>query len=299
MSSLSEDLQLPKNSLEEFRDITTRVLNYIPDVLDEQVQYNDYTICSSNIAGTRKSIRPFRNELFISNQNTFNDRYRKFEKLLGRLKNEERDYNISDHKMLDSVVYTMQQSVGIGLDLMVQANSARKHVGNRFEELIRILFSSLDISMKKIVLSIPYETEDGNKFYRCETDVVISPYQNVHSNSNTIHPNEIVISVKTTTKDRMPKIFIDKVLMERFVGHPVKVVGISQNDIQRKENKNQTRINYTFVSNLFMVYTQFLAKLEGYYYLDLPARAMEKPFTEHIFPFSKFILSDIWILLRS
>ena len=96
----------------------------------------------------------------------------------------------------------------------------------------------------------------------------------------------------------MPKIFIDKVLMERFVEHPVKVLGISQNDIQRKEGDSETKISYTFVPNLFMVYTRFLAQLEGYYYLDLPSKAFEKPFNRYIFPFSKLILNDIWKMLR-
>ena len=82
--------------------------------------------------------------------------------------------------------------------------------------------------------------------------------------------------------------------MEKFVGHPVRVAGISQNDIQRKDNK----ISYTFVSNLFMVYTRFLAQLEGYYYLDLPARALETPFNQYIFPFSKFLMKDVWKMLN-
>ncbi len=178
---------------------------------------------------------------------------------------------------------------------MVESNSARKQVGTRFEELIRSTISSLDISLKKIVLNIPYDTEEGQKYYKCETDIVISPFKSVKSDSKTIHPNEVVISLKTTTKDRMPKIFIDKMLLENFVGHSVKVVGISQNDIQRK---GDSKISYTFVSHLFMVYTRFLIQLEGYYYLDRPARAFESPYNQYIFPFSKFIIKDIWALLR-
>jgi hypothetical protein len=48
-----------------------------------------------------------------------------------------------------------------------------------------------------------------------------------------------------------------------------------------------------------MVYTRFLAQLEGYYYLDIPAKALERPFNQHIFPFSKLVLNDIWKLLGS
>lgn len=298
MSSLSEDLQKTKSDIQQFSDITSRVLNYIPDVLNEETEFNGYQICSSNIAGTRKSIRPFRNDLFIRNVNIFNDRYGGFERIINRLKNEEREFTQDEYQLVDSVVYTIQQAMGIGLDLMVQSNSARKHVGNRFEELIRTLLTSLEISMKKVVLSIPYETDEGNKYYRCETDVIISPFEKVRSDATSINQNEIVVSLKTTTKDRMPKIFIDKVLMERFVGHSVRVVGISQNDIQRKEDGDEIKISYTFVSNLFMVYTRFLAQLEGYYYLDIPSKALQRPFNQYIFPFSKFMLNDVWKMLN-
>ena len=94
----------------------------------------------------------------------------------------------------------------------------------------------------------------------------------------------------------MCKIFIDKLLMQEFVGHNVKVIGISLNDIQRKNDDN---ISSTFVSNLFMVYTEFLVQLEGYYYIDIPSNASKSPFNNYIFPFSNFITHDVWSLLNS
>ena len=62
--SLAEELQLPKKSLKEFKVVTTQILNYIPNVINEEKIYNNYVLCSSNIAGTRKQIRPFNKELF-------------------------------------------------------------------------------------------------------------------------------------------------------------------------------------------------------------------------------------------
>jgi hypothetical protein len=138
MSSLSEDLQKTKSDIQQFRDITARVLNYIPDVLNEETEFNGYQICSSNIAWTRKSVRPFRNDLFIRNVDIFNDNFSSFEQILNRLRNEEREFDPNEYHSVDSVVYTIQQAMGIGLDLMVQSNSARKHVGNRFEELLEL-----------------------------------------------------------------------------------------------------------------------------------------------------------------
>jgi hypothetical protein len=296
MNSLTQELQSPKSSLIQFKETTFRVLNYLPEVLTEESEFSGYVICSSKIAGTKKSIRPFRKNLFIRDSKTFEKKYERFNKILKRLIESDRKFEEEDYIIVDSVVYTIQQTLGIGLNLMVESNSARKHVGNRFEELIKTLFDTLEISFKKVVLSIPYETDEGLKYYKCETDVIISPNEKVKSDSKSIDKNEIVVSLKTTTKDRMPKIFIDKVLMERFLGYPVRVVGISQNDIQRKEG-DKTKISYTFVSNLFMVYTRFLAQLEGYYYLDPPPKVLEKPFNQHIFSFSKFLLTDLWKML--
>ena len=293
--SLAEDLQSKINNLDTFKDIACKILEHIPNVINEEEVYNSYTLCSSNIAGTRKHIRPFNNNLFLRDVIEFNEMYNSFLRILNNIRNGNRNFNDEEYEVTDKTIYTIQQAFGIGLDLFTESNSARKHIGNRFEELIRVLLASINISLKKIVVQIPYESEEGIKYYKCETDVVISPYNQVRSNSQNIDPNEIIISLKTTTKDRMPKIFIDKILLENFLQHPVRVVGISQNDIQRK---GDNKISWTFVSNLFMVYTKFLIQLEGYYYLDMPQRALENPFNQYIFPFSQFLLNDIWVLLN-
>jgi len=297
MATLIEELQTPKFSMQEFSNISNRVLNYMLDMINEEINYSDYIICSSTTAGMKKTIRPFHKDLFIREPEHFDEEYKQLMEIFRNLGNGQRNFHENHYAIVDRVIYTIQQSIGIGLDLLVEPNSSRKHVGNRFEELIRTILKTIEIPIKKVVLNIPYETEEGEKYYRCETDVIISPYKKVKSDSQNIDPKEIVISLKTTTKDRMPKIFIDKLLMEKFLGHPVRILGISQNDIQRKDDTGEPRISYTFVSNLFMVYTRFLAKLEGYYYLDVPKKAKEIPFNKYIFPFSKFLLHNVWKLL--
>jgi len=299
MPTLVEDLQSSKSNLEEFRNVATRVLKYIPAVIDEETEHQGYLICSSTTAGTRKRTRPFKKDLFIRSASTFDEEFQQLLEILKGLKQGNRDFKKDQFAIIDRTIYTIQQSIGIGLDLLFEQNSARKHAGNRFEELIRTILRAMNIAIKKVTLSIPYDTEGGQKFYRCETDVIISPHKKVKSDSRNINKDEIVISLKTTTKDRMPKIFIDKILMERFIGHPVKIVGISLNDVQRKDDRGATKISFTFVSNLFMVYTNFLEQLEGYYYIDIPRRALEDPFNQYIFPFSKFVLEDVWELLKS
>lgn len=297
--ALIDDLQTQKSSLSEFKVLTKRVLNYSSDVVSNKINYNGFTLSSSMVAGTEKKIRPVNNNLYLFKEEEFIKKYNEFVALLKKLKNGERDFPKKSYEIVDCIVYTMQQTIGIGFDLLGESNSARKHVGNRFEELIRLIISEIGIKNKKLVLNIPYKAGTTNKNYRCEIDIVISPHSAVKSTNKVIDPSEVIIFLKTTTKDRMGKIFIDKLLVEKFTENQVKVVGISLNDVQRKSDSanNSEKISYTFVSNLFIVYTNFLTKLDGYYYVDTPKSAKSAPFNNHIFSFSKFVIEDVWNLL--
>lgn len=287
---LNEDIQTQKKSLLEFAQLTERILAHIENVITDRNEIKDYYIYSSSIAGTTRFTRPVNRRLFALNSHEFMNYFDDFLRILQGLKSGKRDFEDLDYSTIDSVVYTIQQSIGVGLDLLVNPNSARKHAGNRFEELIGLIVSELGIACKKVVLKIPY-TNNKKDIYSCETDLVFSPFEEVKSNASHIHPEEVVVSLKTSSKDRMGKIFIDKLLMQEFVGHKVKVVGIFLNDVQRKETNN---ISFTFVSGLFMVYTKFLTKTEGMYFIDPPPAALKPPYTGHISHFSKFIIDDIW-----
>jgi len=296
MLPLDKDLQKSKESLDQFANITIRILNYLPNVLSDKNVKGKYILYTSNIAGTEKFIRPINNELIIFSEKDFKNYYSELKIIINKLNNKKFVFSKNDFIVIDKTIYTMQQIIGAGLDLMVNPNSARKHVGNRFEELIRIFFQAIGIANKKIVLQIPYETDEGEKKYKCENDLILSPYKQVKSTNKTLHRKEIVVSAKTTSKDRMGKMFIDKMLLERFVNHPQKVIGIFLNDVQRKESNN---VSFTLVSGLFMVYSKFLTELDGIYYLDPPPNVFKSPYNSYMKPFSQLIIKDIWNLLST
>jgi hypothetical protein len=295
MVPLDKDLQKPKTSLPEFSKIALRVLQHLPNVISGSAEKNNYKIYYSNIAGTIKYVRPINKSLFIQDPIEFETTYSEFRRTLQKVKNRE-SIEEGGKNIINRTIYTIQQSIGVGLDLLVNPNSARKHVGNRFEELIKMIFTEIGIANKKIVLQIPYETDEGTKTYKCENDLIISPFEKVKSTTKTLDEKEIVVSVKTTSKDRMGKMFIDKMLLERFIGHPQKVIGIFLNDVQRKETDN---ISYTLVSGLFMVYSNFLTELEGVYYLDPPPNALKMPYARYMKRFSDLLTSDLKKLLAS
>lgn len=294
--ALDSDLQERKNQLSEFVEITKNVLNYLPAVLTSYKEKGDYRIHLSEQAGVKKFIRPINMRFFISDSLRFEAILIKFSGLLSRIQQGERMFNAEELLIINQTLYTIQQSIGAGLDLLVNPNSARKHTGNRFEELIKVVFTEIGISNKKTVLQIPYETDEGTKVYKCENDLILSPFETVKSTSKFLDENEIVVSIKTTSKDRMGKMFIDKILLERFVNHNQKVIGIFLNDVQRKGEDN---ISYTLVSGLFMVYSNFLTELEGIYYLDPPPNAKKEPYNKFMKSFADLITLDVWKLLTS
>ncbi len=243
--ALLEDLQHTIKSLSEFKEITKRVLNYIPEVTSLVKEDKGYVIIHSIQASSKKYARPYRKDLFISSSDDFALMYLDLLEILQKSKEDYNTFSSGDFDIVDKVTYTIQQSFGIALDLLGNQNANRKHVGNRFEDLISLLVSQIGVNNEKIVLKIPYE---DNGIYSCETDFVFTPHEKVRSNSSTIDENEVVVSLKTSSKDRMGKIFIDKILMSKFVERDVKVIGIFLNDIQRKEEE---KVSYTFVAGLF------------------------------------------------
>jgi len=296
MPTLNDELQQVKKTLDEFGVLTVRVLGYFNDVISGVEEKNNYLIHSSKIGGTTKFIRPINKSLFIFDNQLFHESFIRLKKIFNKIKERETVFSEEEKLIIDKTLYTIQQSIGAGFDLLSNPNSARKHVGNRFEELIKVIFTEIGIANRKIVLQIPYETDEGSKIYKCENDLILSPFEKVRSTALSLDEHEIVVSAKTTSKDRMGKMFIDKILLERFVNHSQKVIGIFLNDVQRKEDNN---ISFTLVSGLFMVYSKFLIQLDGIYYMDLPPTAKKTPYSRHMKPFSELITKDIRILLAS
>ena len=287
MTSLDIDIQTPKKDLEEFNKLTQRILEYIPNVITQRYEKRGYILASSDIAGRSVLIRPINMNLFIFDKKEFDKAFGNFENILSKIKDKNYLLKASEIGIIDKCTYTIQQSIGIGLDLLVDSNAAKKHIGNRFEELIRAVLNKIEIKNKKIILKIPYSE---NEVYKCETDIVFSSESSVRSNDENIDENEVVVSIKTTSKDRMAKIFIDKLLMEKFVGHKIKMIGIFLNDVQRKKTDS---MSFTFVSNLFIVYNKFLTTLDGIYFIDIPPHLKNPPFNKYINTFSNFLTKDL------
>src|SRR5690606_2864287 len=105
MIPLDKDLQTPKNSILEFKAITIRVLDYLPNVLSGHNEKNGYKIHSSLIAGTTKFIRPINQKLFIYKSSDFAVKFAEFETLLVKLKYPNNIWSNQEKDRIDSVLY--------------------------------------------------------------------------------------------------------------------------------------------------------------------------------------------------
>ena len=150
-----DDLQKKIESLDDFKAITSRILVYIPEVISSIKKDRGYVIIESTSGGTQKFTRPYNSELFIKDPIQFGTDYDEFERILNSVSAGMCDFLENDHKIINKVTYTMQQSIGIALDLLGNQNANRKHVGNRFEELIGLIIDSVGIKNKKVILKIP------------------------------------------------------------------------------------------------------------------------------------------------
>jgi hypothetical protein len=132
-----------------------------------------------------------------------------------------------------------------------------------------------------------------------ELDLVFSRNKAiVASETRFIDVTEIVGSVKTTSKDRIDKIFLDKYLLTKLLGRDVPVIAIFLHDVQRaKKGQSIFGINSTFKSNHFLGYTVALNRLDGVYYVDpRPEMVTNGRLREQIADFQTFLVRDLWRL---
>jgi hypothetical protein len=118
----------------------------------------------------------------------------------------------------------------------------------------------------------------------------------VTSETNYLDTTEIVGSVKTTSKDRIDKIFLDKYLLTKLLGRNIPVVAIFLHDVQRAKKGNSIfSVNSTFKSNHFLGYTVALNRLDGVYYVDpRPEMISNQRLREQIRDFQTFLIRDLW-----
>lgn len=146
----------------------------------------------------------------------------------------------------------------------------------------------LNIDDKDEIVSLS-DSEETIKF---EHDIILL---------NSENKEKAIGQLKTSSKDRIDKIFLDKYMYNKLKEVDIPHFAIFLNDVQRKENKNKALygINSTFLPGHFKAYTVALNPLDGVYYLDLrPAITKDTFLNERIKTFDNFLVEDMWKFIK-
>jgi len=196
----------------------------------------------------------------------------------------------ADRELCNRSIYTIQQAIGSALDSLPagKSNTARKINGDLFERLIQLLVTAQGIDCTSGTVEIPVNVRGIAEFaMRFQHDLIIKAGELV----------KVIGSVKTSSKDRLGKIFVDKLLLHRMTGKDVPHVAIFLNDVQRKGALPRYGINSTFLSGHFKGYTIKLNPLDGVYYCDIRPNMLTEPILKaHIRTLDCFLFDDIWEL---
>ncbi len=200
----------------------------------------------------------------------------------------------SDRKLICKAIYTIQQCIGIALDGLPagKSNNARKLNGDLFERLIKLLLLKMGINCTSGVVNIPIFV-DGKE--QCKMS-----YQHdlIIKSDNKI---KVIGSVKTSSKDRIDKIFIDKFLSNKLTETEIPHISIFLNDVQRgKKTERSYKVSSTFLPGHFKGYTIKLNPLDGVYYCDIrPNMSTDVFLANHIKTIDNLFCNDIWNFITS
>jgi hypothetical protein len=280
------------NNLQAYYDFCASYLEYIEQGLQARIvsqNENHYQFFQYGRDGHYNVTRPINTSLFCSAGN-FSNKLELFKNVLSMLRDRERPHDDTANAFRE-VIYTLQQSIAVTLDALStgKSNQARKRNGDIFETLIRLLIQELNVICESKVVQLPIKDEHGNQLLTMsfQHDLVVKRENEV----------KLIGSVKTSSKDRIDKIFIDKLLFNRMSGCSIPHIAIFLNDVQRKKSKkdNQYGINATFLAGHFKAYSIRLTPLDGVYYCDIrPNMVSDEVLSSHIRTIDKLFFDELW-----
>jgi hypothetical protein len=279
-----------------FLDIADEYLNFTnfgeaftPNIQADIVSQNEsnYHFIQYKDDGHHCVTRPINSDIFLKAKE-FSTARKIFEYSLPNIK--EIKYDTDARKIINQIIYTCQQCIGCTLDALNNSNKAKKKNGSYFEILIRntVKACGINIDDKDEVVLLP----DSKETMKFEHDIILL---------NSENEEKAIGQLKTSSKDRIDKIFLDKYMYNKIKEVDIPHFAIFLNDVQRKENKNKALygINSTFLPGHFKAYTVALNPLDGVYYLDLrPAITKDAFLNEQIRTFDNFLVEDMWKFIK-
>ena len=249
---------------------------------------NHYRFFQYNEEASFNVTRPI-NSLLMYNFADFEKQSAEFLKILIDVEANDSQKN---REIINRTIYTAQQSIGAALDALPanRSNTARKINGDLFERFIRLIIATVGVSVTEGTVALPVKVDGEIAFYmKYQHDLIIKVDEEIKA----------IDSVKTSSKDRIDKIFVDKFLHNKLTEIDTPHFAVFLNDVQRKGADGNYGINSTFLPGHFKGYTIKLNPLDGVYYCDIrPNMLTESILKDHIKTFDNFLFTDIWKFLR-
>ncbi|MDE0518624.1 MAG: hypothetical protein OXH36_03585 [Bdellovibrionales bacterium] len=282
-------------SLDDFFNFANEYLEFIETGLQAQIiaqNETNYTFFQYKKDGQYNISRPINSDLFL----TINKYQKAISKIKTLLKSKDKikGANKTNRDFLKKCIYTTQQTVGACLDALPvgESNKARKLVGDYFELFICLFINKMGFKCSSGWVEIPIKKSGKTLFkMKYQHDLLIKKDTSL----------KVIGSVKTSSKDRIDKIFIDKFLYSKLTGTYIPHIAVFLNDVQRKKIKSKRKygINSTFLSGHFKGYTIKLNPLDGVYYCDIrPNMVSENFLKKYIKTIDYFFCEDLWKLTK-
>ncbi|MBI5567459.1 MAG: hypothetical protein HY870_21345 [Chloroflexi bacterium] len=301
--------RLAFNALDDYLKVGAAFLSFVNESQPTRIvspSQSNYIFYQYDQAYGHRITRPLNHHLFVESPDDFRRAFERFIAFLADLKKYgAKTADRRNHKRylataeVNQIVYTAQQAIGSIGDSFENPNQSRKRIGQLFEAFVKLIIQEVGLTCEPRTINIPIPDHAGYAM-SYELDLVFSRDKAIlTSETKFIHPREVVGSVKTTSKDRIDKIFLDKYLLTKLLGREVPVVAIFLHDVQRAQRGNSIfGINSTFKSNHFLGYTVALNRLDGVYYVDpRPEMLVNDRLREQIRDFQQFLVRDLWSLM--
>ena len=278
--------------VDDYLNYAENYLNFIFDGLQAVIvskNETDYRFFQYKEDGEFNITRPINSRLMYSIENFSKER----KQFIYSLKHiHEITDSVLYKSVINNMVYTCQQCIGASLDALPagKSNTARKINGDLFERFVREILKSIGISVEEGIINVPIKVS-GEELFRMsyQHDLIIKNNKDIVA----------IGSVKTSSKDRIDKVFIDKFLYNRLTDRNTPHFAIFLNDVQRKGREPIYGINTTFLTGHFKGYTIKLNPLDGVYYCDLrPNMKTDSILKKYIKTFDQLLIYDIWNFVK-
>lgn len=271
--------------IEDYIDFSKYYLEFISVELQAEIiaqNENNYRFFQYRRDGEYNITRPVNGDLFLS-LSDYDSIARNFETTLEHIRDIKDDE--LNRKYVNDFIYTTQQSIGCALDALPSSktNTSRKVNGDLFERLMQLIMKKLGFAIESETLSVKVPNSTETMKYQNDIEIKIN--------------GEIVAigSVKTSSKDRIDKIFLDKLMYNRLTQTDTPHFAIFLHDVQRAGKEPNYKIGQTFLTGHFKAYTIGLNPLDGVYYCDLrPIMKTDILLKKHIHTKSIYIIPDIF-----